>query len=114
MLGWGGLLGQQSTVLHERNPKCLLKMAGLSSFNTLSEQRVDKRLWVQIQFQFWLCQLTTYMFFTKLLGTKLLNVNLSLICEKRMIALKSIAFNLRGINRVCKALITLLKMDCAQ
>lgn len=114
MLGWGGLPRQQSTVLHKQNPKCLLKMAGLSSLNTLPEQRVDKRLWVQIQFQFWLCQLTTYMFFTKLLGTKLLNVNLSLICEKRMIALKSIAFNLRGINRVCKALITLLKMDCAQ
>lgn len=61
MLGWAGLPGQQSTVLHEANPKCLLKVAGLSSFNTLPEQRVGKRLWVQIQFQFRLCQLTTYM-----------------------------------------------------
>lgn len=110
----GGPPRQQSTVLHEQNLKCLLKMAGLSSFNTLPEQRVDKRLWVQIQFQFGSVNSPPIWFFTKLLGTKLLNVNLSLICEKRMIALKSIAFNLLGINSVCKALITLLKMDCAQ
>lgn len=48
VLGWAGLPGQPSTVLHEANPKCLLKVAGLSSFNTLPEQRVGKRLWVQI------------------------------------------------------------------
>ena len=42
-------------------------------------------------------------------------VNLSLICEKRMITLKSIAFNLRAVNKmVCKALIAMLKADGAR
>ena len=96
VLGWGAFPGSQTQWSMSRmRSKCLLRVAGWSSFNTLPEQRVDKRFWLQIQFQYWLCQLTTYMVLYQVT-----EVNLSLICEKRMITLKSIAFNLRAVNKM--------------